>query len=181
MFCVPAGFGRIAVCKTTCHLCVILSIYLLFSLYVKTVKSLWVWSLCLAFLGFNNPHICFHFKSIDQFWGKLNTLVHCTNDNHTFNHVYWSPSHTYLTTSKPKMMKGRRYTSFSPGVKVWRVSSFCVDACRLQLFTQATEEGFWETSLFFCPHHSALMQGKRRKSLLSRRNELINKGCCLVA
>lgn len=77
---------------------------------------------CLVPVGVNNLHTCSQFNSTDQLQKKLiqtlvklNTLVYCTNDNHTSNHVYWSHSHMYLSASIPFQDEERLmlYTSFS--------------------------------------------------------------------
>lgn len=111
--CVPAGFGRVS---TTC--CPrYLPFAQLIRLFVSRLKNLCrYYVLCLVLVGFN-LYTCSRLNTIDQLGKSSSEEAEyrglLSKWFHSFNHIYWSPSHMHSSTSKSIMMKGW-CTSFSP-------------------------------------------------------------------
>lgn len=125
--------------------------------------------------------------------GKLKTLVHCTKDNHTLNHFYWSPSHTRVSTSNSKMMKGCRYASLSSFLLqkmksfVWLLSLLCSCVSAAAVHTHHKKKLFFffhRNVWFFLRKHQISFVTKkwackqRAAVLLCERHGSKHKGDC---
>lgn len=89
----------------------------LIRLFVSRLKNLCrYYVLCLVLVGFN-LYTCSRLNTIDQLGKSSSEEAEyrglLSKWFHSFNHIYWSPSHMHSSTSKSIMMKGW-CTSFSP-------------------------------------------------------------------